>query len=123
VLKVKEVIMQRGLAPLFLGFLLAGCATVSPAFNEINAGNSRSEVIAKVGQPENRQFRGKNEAFQYCTTGTSFGVSTYNIIWFFDGKVTGVNSYSLQRASSCSGHFKMIDWEDAPDKVIEIRDR
>ncbi|MCS0352720.1 DUF2845 domain-containing protein [Vibrio ordalii] len=111
------------LLTLAFSFLIWGCATVPVAFNEINAGDSKSDVIAKVGAPENRQFSGKNEAFQYCTTGTSFGVSTYNVIWFFDSKVTGANSYSLSRAGSCSGHFKTLNWEDAPDTIIELRDR
>ena len=70
-----------------------------------------------------RQFKGKNEALQFCTTGTSFGVSTYNIIWLYDGKVTGSNSYNLSRPGMCSGHFQMINWDDAPDQIIEIRDR
>ena len=108
---------------LAFSFLLWGCATVPVAFNEINAGDSKSDVVVKVGAPENRQFSGKNEAFQYCTTGTSLGVSTYNIIWFFDGKVTGVNSYSLERPGLCSGHFKTLNWEDAPDTIIELRAR
>ena len=103
--------------------LIGGCATVDPVFNEINLGDSKAVVINKLGSPENRQFSGKNEALQYCTAGTSFGVSTYNIIWLYDGKVSGSNSYNLSRAGSCSGHFKMLNWEDAPDAIIEIRDR
>ncbi|MWJ26725.1 hypothetical protein GPM19_00635 [Halomonas sp. ZH2S] len=115
--------MYKLLILLFFPIIVGGCATVDPAFYEVNAGDSKSEVISKLGNPENRQFNGKNEAFQYCTTGTSFGVSTYNVIRFFDGEVTGANSYNLSRAGSCSGHFQTLKWEDAPDTTIELRDR
>lgn len=115
--------MKNILLLVILGLIIAGCATVDKAFFEINESDSKESVISRLGPPENRQFKGKNEAFQYCTTGTSFGVSTFNIIWFYDGKVTGVSSYSLNRAGMCSGHFQTINWEDAPDQVIEIRER
>lgn len=38
----------------------------------------------------------------------------YRIIWFYDGHVTGINSYKDSTpASSCTGYFKSIRWEDA----------
>ena len=103
--------------------LLASCATVNEAFFTINPGDSKDSVINKMGPPDDRQFQGKNEAFQYCTTGTSFGKSTFNVIWFFDGKVTGANTYTVAHAASCMGHFRQINWEDAPDVTVEVRER
>lgn len=101
----------------------SGCVTKNKALLEINPGDTKASVIKKLGNPENRQFKGKNEAIQYCTTGTSFGVSTFDIIWLYDGKVTGVNSYNLSRAGICSGHFERVKWENAPTHIIEVRDR
>lgn len=103
--------------------LLAGCASQPSAIFDINYGDTRASVIEKLGPPEDRQFKEGYEAFQYCTTGTSFGTSTFNIIWLRDGLVTGMNNYTVNHAGSCSGHFRQVKWEDAPDQIIEIRDR
>ncbi|MFA6144919.1 MAG: hypothetical protein WCW84_06110 [Sulfurimonas sp.] len=108
---------------LILLILFSGCATKNKAFFNINAGDSKASVIDKLGYPEDRQFNGKHEAIQYCTTGTSFGVSTFDVVWLYDGKVTGVNSYNLHGAGMCSGHFESVKWEDAPNQTIEVRQR
>lgn len=106
-----------------LAMLISACATVNEQFITINPGDSRQSVLEKMGPPDDRQFRGKNEAFQYCTTGTSFGKSTFNVILFYDGQVTGANTYTVTHAASCMGHFKPIKWENVPDNTIEIRQR
>lgn len=104
-------------------FLLAGCASQPSAIFDVNYGDTRASVIEKLGPPGNRQFKEDYEAFQYCTTGTSFGASTFNIIWLRNGLVTGMNSYTVNHAGMCSGHFRQISWEDAPDHIIEIREK
>jgi hypothetical protein len=49
-------------------------------------------------------------------------VTDFRIIWFYDGKVTGIMSYKDHTpGTSASAHFKPIRWEDAPDRTIEIR--
>ena len=106
-----------------LAMLISACATVNEQFFTINPGDSKQSVLEKMGPPDDRQFHGKNEAFQYCTTGTSFGKSTFNVIWLYDGKVTGANTYTVAHAASCMGHFKPIKWENAPDNTIEVRQR
>lgn len=103
--------------------LLVSCASVNQAFFTIQPGDSKASVLEKMGSPDDRQFKGKNEAFQYCTTGTSLGKSTFNVIWFYDGKVTGANTYTVAHAASCMGHFRQINWEDAPDVTVEVRER
>lgn len=108
---------------LVLSLSFFGCATVDKGFLTIEAGDGKESVIEAVGQPDDRQMNGKNEALQYCTTGTSFGVSTFNVVWLYDSNVTGLTSYKVSHATSCKGHFRTVNWEDAPDHVIEIRDR
>jgi len=84
-------------------------------------GDSKESVLNKMGSPGDRQFKGQNEAYQYCTTGTSFGKSTFNVVWLFAGEVTGASTYNVSHAGSCMGHFKQINWEYAPDVSSEIR--
>ncbi len=82
------------------------------------------KIVSILGEPDDRQFKDSNEAWQYCITGTGLGVSSYKIIWFRNDQVTGLSSYSVNHAgSSCSVHFKQLRWEDAPDQKIEIRNR
>lgn len=107
----------------FCLLLLSACASVNPQFFNINQRDTKASVLNKIGTPDDRQFLGKNEALQYCTTGTSFGKSTFNVIWFYDGLVTGASTYSVSHAGSCMGHFKQLNWEDAPDRIIEVRQR
>jgi len=110
---------------LLFASLLFGCASFDKRINTIQTGDSKEKVIAILGEPEDRQFNGKNEAWQYCKTGTGFGMCGYRTIWFYEGRVTGINSYSMNCVGpgSCGAHFKTIKWEDAPDRTIEIRQR
>lgn len=60
----------------------------------------------------------------YCQTGAGFGYHDYRMIWFYNGKVTGITSYKDSTpASSCAGRFKPVRWENAPDHTLEIRER
>ena len=95
-------------------FLLSGCATVDKKFYTINRGDSRESVIEKMGPPEVREVQGKSEAFQYCTTGTSFGVSTFTLVWIHDGIVAGTSAYKLTRPGMCSFHFEQVNWRNFP---------
>ena len=89
----------------------------------IDPGATKEEVRSILGVPQDRQFKGKQEAWQYCNTGLVN--DTFLIVWFFDGKVTGMNTYkdSVGDIGFCTSHFKSIKWEDAPDSTIEIRNR
>lgn len=104
--------------------LLAGCGSLEKKASQINAGDSKDTVLSIMGTPGDRQFRGKDEAWQYGQTGAGFGYHDFRIIWFYDGKVTGITSYKDHTpASGASGHFKPIRWEDAPDYTVEVRPR
>lgn len=104
--------------------LLSACGTLEKKAGLINYGDDKSKVLAIMGPPGDRQFRGKDEAWQYGQTGAGFGYHDFRIVWFYDGGVTGVTSYKdYTPASSASAHFKPIRWEDAPDYTLEIRKR
>jgi hypothetical protein len=76
-----------------------------------------------MGPPQNTQFSGKNEAWQYCQT--EFVNDSFVVVWFYDGQVTGLNTYrdSAGDMGFCSSHFRSINWEDAPDFSVEVRSR
>ena len=105
--------------------VLVGCGSLEKQATMISAGDTKSQVMAAMNAaPDDRQFRGTAEAWQYCQTGAGFGYHDYLVIWFRDGKVTGVTSYKSSRAgSSCMTDIKPIRWEEAPDAVLELRSR
>ena len=104
--------------------ICVSCGTLQKDAALVNFGDTKEGVLKIMGPPDDRQFKGKNEAWQYCQTGAGFGYHDYRIFWFYDGKVTGVNSYKSSRpGSSCMTDLKPINWEDAPDITVEVRER
>ena len=86
---------------------------------KIEKGFSKEEVISEIGMPQNKQFHGRDEAWQYCSMG--FSVDDHLIVWFYDGHVTGMQTYIVTTGVGMCRDFKTIRWEDAPDRSIEFR--
>ena len=104
--------------------LLASCGGLEKKSILINAGDTKDHVLVAMGVPDDRQMKGENEAWQYCQTGAGFGYHDYRTIWFSSGKVASISSYKSTRpGSSCMADIKKVNWEDAPNLVIEIRKR
>jgi hypothetical protein len=109
------------------GLFFWGCASTSSMVRNsisVTPGQAKEEVLSVMGTPKDRQFQGKDEAWQYCATDYSgFGADQYIVVWFYDGKVTGLTSYKNQMMGNCESFFKTIKWEEAPDRSIEFRNR
>lgn len=103
---------------------LLGCGSLDKKALLVNFGDTKEQVTAVMGIPDDRQFKGDNEAWQYCQTGAGFGYHDYRVIWFYKEQVSGINSYKSSRpASSCVTDIKQINWEDAPDMSLEIHNK
>lgn len=115
-------ILTKGVFLFFLTALIS-CGTIglSTKQNRISPGQSGDEVINILGIPGNKQFQGKDEAWQYCQTG--FSSDLYVVIWFYDGKVTGMKTYNGYGSGSCAQGFRSVNWLDAPDRTVEYRVR
>ena len=88
--------------------LLSACGSLEKKAMLINIGDTKAQVAAQMGPPDDRQVKDSNEAWQYCQTGAGFGWHDYRVIWFRDGRVTGLNSYKSTRAgSSCMADIKL----------------
>jgi hypothetical protein len=77
---------------------------------------SPAQVKAVLGEPQARQFRGNQEAWQYCET--ELLQDTFVIVWFAEGKVMGLRTY--HNAVEDSGffsrsHLRTITWDEAPE--------
>jgi hypothetical protein len=77
---------------------------------------SPAQVKAVLGEPLERQFRGHQEAWQYCETGLL--QDTFVIVWFAESKVTGLRTYQNtvgDRGFFCRSHVRAIMWDEAPE--------
>lgn len=107
-----------------LASCLAACGGLETKSAMINVGDDKAKTMAAMGAPDDRQVKGKHEAWQYCQTGAGFGYHDYRVVWFYDGRVTGINSYkSTQPGTSCMHAMREVRWEDAPDVTVEVRQR
>jgi hypothetical protein len=106
------------------GVLLAACGSLEKKSMLVSVGDTKEQVAARMGAPDDRQVKDANEAWQYCQTGAGFGWHDYRVIWFKEGKVTGLDSYKSTRpGSSCMADIKPVKWEEAPHTIVEIRNR
>lgn len=105
-------------------FALTACATSSQLVSKstlIDPGATKADVTSIMGPPQDRQFNGKDEAWQYCTTG--FSTDNYVVVWFNNGYVTGVQTYKNSGTGFCHTFFRTVNWQDAPDRTYEFRVR
>lgn len=103
--------------------VLGGCAnSLIRKSGTIENGMSKQEVVRLLGSASDKQFRGKNEAWQYCELGAV--TSDFLVVWFYEGSVTGLTTYKDSSPSlNCTGQLRTVQWENAPDTTIEVRKR
>jgi len=104
---------------LFVLLVFVGCSASYNASLEVNNGMNKDEVLDIMGTPGNRQFNGAKEAWQYCDS--KFAVDEYIVVWFNRGLVTGITTY--RQRSSFDTVYRTINWQEAPDVIIERRNR
>ena len=110
---------MRYLVIVALMLILQGCASQSAIVRNsatVRPGMSVAELRQVMGEPQNRQFKGKNEAWQYCSTDYSgFEDDHYVLVWLFDGVVSGMQTYQINKFGTCENFFRTVNWEEAPD--------
>lgn len=106
----------------YVTFLLAACGSLEKKSILVSNGDSKQQVIEVMGTPDERQLQGDKEAWQYCTSGAGFGWNDHRIIWFQQGRVTGITPYKSY-STGCTGAIQPVRWESAPNAVVEIRNR
>ena len=116
---------MKNFITVLLTLFLFACASQSSIIKNsanIKPGMSDAELRQVMGDPQNRQFKGKNEAWQYCSTAYSgFEADHFVLVWIFDGVVTGMENYRDTQFGTCERFFRTVKWEEAPDTTIEIR--
>jgi hypothetical protein len=108
--------------------ILVGCARdtgLETKTLEVTPGMSAAEVRSILGAPQNRQFNGQKEAWQYCQTGIApvDGSDKYVLVWITNNRVVGMQTYTNKQHGTCDSFFRNVKWEQAPDAIVEIRKR
>jgi hypothetical protein len=126
-LLTRSVCMRKAgwLIPILFIFTSCGGGALLRQSLMVDRGYTKKQVIEVLGPPGDRQFKGDDEAWQYCRTGIS--TDQFVIVWLYRGTVTGVTTYKAGSnagyVGDCSQGFKTIRWENAPDRTIEFRYR
>jgi hypothetical protein len=99
-----------------------GCSSLPQKAMLLNPGDSKADVIRTMGTPDDHQFRGEDEVFQYGYV-AAFGTCEYRVLWFSKGRLVGSTSYRANCAGGAKSGMRAVHWEDKPDQTIEIRRR
>ena len=118
---------MRLLLVILCSVLLSGCAgriALQDKPAQITPGMTKQELQSLLGPPQNRQFSGSNEAWQYCATDyTGFESDSYLLVWINSGVVTGMQTYRNTLIGTCESFFRTVKWDEALDATVEIRKR
>lgn len=101
-----------------LMLLIGACASVSKTeLMSITPGQTREEVVALLGTPGARSFRGEAEALTYCN-GVEFSAhDDYKTIWLLQGRVVALTSSNGGASILDCSAYPEIDWGQAPPDV------
>ena len=100
---------------------LSSCANVTTQSVDLEPGMSKAELTSILGKPGKKQISGIAEAWQYCNTG--FAADNYIIVWLVNDEVVETQDYlNTVGVGACSSFFKSVDWKEAPDKILELRE-
>lgn len=98
---------------LLLAGLAYGCASTGQAAAKLEIGMAKEEVLSIMGPPNDRSFRGPDEAWQYQEI-AGFGQCKYTTVWISDGKLVGVSTRRGSSVAGCGLGSQEVDWSQMP---------
>jgi SmpA / OmlA family len=97
--------------------ILASCASTGKAVAKLEPGMAKQQVLAIMGEPADRSFRGTDEAWQYQEI-AGFGQCKYTTVWISNGKLVGVSSRRGGSVAGCG-----LGSRDSPDATSPSQPR
>jgi len=99
---------------------LVGCAsTTARAKAELEPGMPSSQVRTLLGAPDDRSFRGQDEAWQYFDV-VGFGQCEYLTAWFADGVLLAVTTRRGDSVAGCGLGSVPVDWGQMPKPSVDV---
>lgn len=102
------------LVPLIVASLSAGCASTGKASAILEPGMTKEVVLEIMGPPNDRSFRGTDEAWQYQEI-AGFGQCKYTTVWLSDGRLAGVSTRRGASVAGCGLGSEAVDWSQMPE--------
>jgi hypothetical protein len=101
-----------------------GCNSAGRDAPLVKHGDSSDRVLAIMGPPVVRQFRGLDEAWQYKQTKSNYEHDLYLVVWLHAGTVTSLTTYTNDEDLRINqAIFRQVRWADAPAHPIENQAR
>jgi SmpA/OmlA family protein len=98
---------------LIVSLISVGCASTGKAVAKLEPGMTKQQVLAALGEPADRSFRGKDEAWQYQEI-AGFGQCKYTTVWITEGKLIGVSTRRGKSVAGCGLGSSEVDWQQMP---------
>ena len=90
-----------------------GCASTGKAVAKLEPGMAKEEVLQVMGPPNDRSFRGADEAWQYQEI-AGFGQCKYTTIWISEGRLLGISTRRGASVAGCGLGSEEVDWSEMP---------
>jgi len=98
---------------LVVALVCVGCASTGKAVAKLEPGMTKQQVLAALGPPADRSFRGTDEAWQYQEI-AGFGQCKYTTVWISREKLVGVSSRRGSSVAGCGLGSREVDWSQMP---------
>lgn len=93
--------------------VVAGCASTTRGAAQLEPGMTKQQVVAIMGPPSDRSFRGTDEALQYQEI-AGFGQCKYTTVWISGGKLIGISTRRGTSVAGCGLGSQELDWSQMP---------
>lgn len=102
------------LVALVLAGVYLGCSSTGKGPAILEPGMAKEEVLSIMGSPNDRSFRGTDEAWHYQEV-AGFGQCKYTTVWISDGKLVGVSTRRGASVAGCGLGSEEVDWSQMPE--------
>lgn len=99
---------------LVMAAVCIGCASTGKGVAQLEPGMSKGQVLGIMGPPNDRSFRGTDEAWQYQEI-AGFGQCKYTTVWISDGRLVGMSTRRGASVAGCGLGSEEVDWSQMPE--------
>lgn len=100
-------------AALAVASLSVGCTSTGKAMAKLQPGMAKEEVLQVMGPPNDRSFRGADEAWQYQEI-AGFGQCKYTTVWISEGRLVGISTRRGASVAGCGLGSEEVNWSEMP---------